>query len=297
MSTARAAVAFLEQVLAGALSPTASQFLADATRELARGATSARLGEVLALASRHAGRHLVAYDQALLDQGRAVTGDFDPERWTVLDVLRVRLVLGFAGLEGAEGERALGEAFRYADEGETCALLRALALVPAPERFLWRATEGCRSNMRSVFEAAATDSPVPVRHFDDVAWRQAVVKSLFVGAPTWRIRGLDRRLDPELARMALDYADERRSAGRHVPPALWALLGSHLDGRALHSIEAEIAAGPETARAGAYLALARGRRADLLDAHLSTEPAALALAVGRSALAGRHGQEAFAPLS
>jgi hypothetical protein len=74
------------------------------------------------------------------------------------------------------------------------------------------------------------------------------------------------------------------------------LLGSTLDARAVHSLEAEIVAGPESGRAGAYLALARGRRADLLDAHLAGETGTLALEVGRAALAGRHDQTAFARL-
>src|SRR5690606_23174701 len=171
------------------------------------------------------------------------------ERGTLLDAWRARLVLAHGGLDGDEGRAALEDAFRYADEGETVALLRAVPLVPGPERFLWRVTEGCRSNMRSVFEAAATDSPFPRAAFDDVAWRQALLKSLFVGAPLHRIRGVDARLDGEIARMALDYADERRSAGRPVPPELWVLLGEHLDARALASLEVELRSERPPARA------------------------------------------------
>lgn len=296
MSANGAATDFLDRVLASRLDERARAFAAKSTDELGVGVSSTRFGELLALASRHAGRVAIEWSADELERGRAVATDLDPERWTLLDALRVRLVLALFGLAGPSGEEALLAAFKYADEGETCALLRALPLVPAPQRFLWRATEGCRSNMRSVFEAAATDSPLPVRLFDDIAWRQAVVKALFVGAPLSRIKGLDTRLDAETARMALDYADERRSAGRTVPPTTWLLLGRVLDARAVHSLEAEIAAGPENGRAGAYLGLARGRRADLLDAHLSSETGTLALEVGRAALGGRHDQTAFARL-
>jgi hypothetical protein len=41
------------------------------------------------------------------------------------------------------------------------------------------------------------------------------------------VHGLDERLSGELARMALDLADERRSAGRPVNPLLWLCLGAH----------------------------------------------------------------------
>ena len=58
-----------------------------------------------------------------------------------------------------------------------------------------------------------------------------VVKGLFVGAPVWRIHGLDERLNPELARMVLDLADERRSAHRDVQHELALKMASLMLGR------------------------------------------------------------------
>ena len=45
-------------------------------------------------------------------------------------------------------------------------------------------------------------------------------KALFIGVPIARIVGLRRRLNPDLSRMARDYASERRAAGRTVPADL-----------------------------------------------------------------------------
>ena len=45
-----------------------------------------------------------------------------------------------------------------------------------------------------------------------------VLKSLFTGVRLERIVGLDRRLNSDLSRMALDYARERTLAHREVPP-------------------------------------------------------------------------------
>jgi hypothetical protein len=45
-----------------------------------------------------------------------------------------------------------------------------------------------------------------------------VLKAYFNSIAVERIVGLKSRLNPELARMASDYADERRAAGRTVPP-------------------------------------------------------------------------------
>jgi hypothetical protein len=44
-----------------------------------------------------------------------------------------------------------------------------------------------------------------------------VLKTLFLGVALERILGLDRRKTAELARMAEDYASERKAAGRSVP--------------------------------------------------------------------------------
>jgi hypothetical protein len=51
-----------------------------------------------------------------------------------------------------------------------------------------------------------------------------VLKAVFTGVAVGRIAGLDSRLDRDLARMAADYAQERRAAGRPVPPDLDLLM-------------------------------------------------------------------------
>src|SRR5262249_45660932 len=135
---------------------------------------------------------------------------------------------------------AMESAFQYADEGELCALYRSLGLWPEPKRFAARAGEGCRSNMRSVFEAVACDTPFPARGFHELAFNPCVIKAIFVGAPLWRVFGLDGRLNPELARMALDLAEERRSAGRPVQPELWLAIGKQGGARGAQSLEREL---------------------------------------------------------
>jgi hypothetical protein len=205
------------------------------------------------------------------------------------------LVLTRGDLDEPSCERALEEAFRYADEGELCALHRVLAHLPHPERFAWRAGEGCRSNMRDVFEAAALDTPFPARWFDDVAWRAAAIKSLFVGAPLWRLSGLDQRLDPGLARMALDLADERRSAGREVQHELWLCLGTHAGERGRSSLLTELdPANPRTlGRMAAAFGLARaGAASHLRELALRERDPAVADAL-RAALQGPTDQTAF----
>ncbi len=205
--------------------------------------------------------------QALTEAG----GGIDMERWRLREAARVLLILALPNLAESEGAALVEDACRYADEGELRALMRSLQLLPAPERFLWRAGEGCRTNMLGVFEATACDTPYPVRHFDETAWKQLLLKCLFVGAPLARVHGIDTRLSMDLARMALDYADERRSAGREIPPELWVLLGPNGGVRSVHALVTELGAGTRAARLGALLGLARAGASGPLEAGLAAE--------------------------
>jgi hypothetical protein len=196
----------------------------------------------------------------------------------------------------ASAVAAIEEAFRYADMGELGALYRSLALLPEPERYVWRAGEGCRSSMRAVYEAAACDTPFPVKHFDDLAWRQLVIKALFVEAPLWRVYGLDTRLDAELARMALDLAEERRAAGRDVQHELWLVLGRVSGERGLQSIERELAGSNRVGRRAAAIALARAGQMSRLSALCQSEQDPIVAETMRSALKGRIHSSAFRDL-
>ena len=148
--------------------------------------------------------------------------------------------------------------------------------------------------MRTVFEATACDTPYPTSNFDEVAWCQLVIKAVFVEAPLWRVYGLDRRLSPELARMALDLADERRSAGRRVQPELWLCLGEHAGERGLAALENEMRSADAVSRSAAALALARAGAAALLRDFACAESDLDVKAVLDCAIAGDCDQTAFA---
>ncbi|MFP6610494.1 MAG: EboA domain-containing protein [Deltaproteobacteria bacterium] len=234
-----------------------------------------------------------AGEQELAEQ--ALPG-WNPERWTTLEAVRARLLMARSEAASATLTDTVAECFRYADQGELVALYRSLPLLPDGRRFLWRAGEGCRSNMSVVFDAMACDNPYPFVHFDDTAWHQLVIKAVFIDAPLWRVHGLDRRLSEELAHMALDLADERRSAGRLVPPQLWLCLGSHGGRRALDALSAELTRTEPVARAAAALGLARAGRSELVAAALAGERDARTTATMEQACKGRGEQGLFATL-
>ncbi len=218
--------------------------MADTARALRTTDSVEPLCQAVALASRRVPPRapLAPTLEERAELARAADG-LEAERWSLLEAARVALIAACPLLQGKDALPALEELFRYADVGEACAGYRALALLASPERFLWRAGEGARTNMRAVFEATCCDTPYPRRHFDDIAWRQALIKALFIGAPLQRIQGFEERRDEELARMALDLADERTSAGRPVPSDLWACLGRFGGARAQRALERELERG------------------------------------------------------
>jgi hypothetical protein len=267
--------------------------------EISAGLSHDRFAQWISLASRYAPRQPLAPDDDERARAETVLSGWNPERWATLEAVRGALVLARSDLSQPGCEEALEECFRYADQGELCALYRSIALLPDGQRFVARAAEGCRSNMGVVFEAVACDSPFAVQHFDDIAWRQLVIKAVFIEAPLWRVHGLDTRLSPELARMALDLADERRAAGRPVQPELWLCLGAHSGERGLESLEREAApSNPSVAgRRGAVLGLARaGEHGRLKRLEAEERDPEVAATLGE-AITGRYDAAAFRHLA
>lgn len=131
--------------------------------------------------------------------------------------------------------------------------------------------------MLPVFHAIAVANPYPAEWLDEGAWNQMVVKAVFVGCPLHGIMGLDRRANSALARMLVDYARERRAAGRAVAPDLWRPVGPFAEGeRALHELGRTLDDADGTQQLAAGLALAA-----------SPDPAARAMLDRRPDLASR----------
>ena len=149
------------------------------------------------------------------------------DEWSLEDAARATFLLARADSASPGDFQADAQAcFEMGDAREQQSWLRAVVLLPAPDRFLPLVIDACRTNILPLFEAVACGNPYPSRYFPDRNFNQLVMKALFNGVRLDRIVGLAARANTELARMATDFAAERRAAGRSVPADIGLALSS-----------------------------------------------------------------------
>lgn len=223
---------------------------------LAREPTDRTLYIALGFAPRRLGKADLALSAEELDAARRARPGWDPSDWSIDQAARLAFLL--ARFEGDEQAfvRLLETLFMTADIGELVCFYRGLPLYPGQHLLVARAREGARTNMRPVFEAVAHRNPYPAERFDEAAWNQMILKALFIGSRLWPIQGLDDRRNPDLARMLVDYAHERRAAGRPVDPELWRCVGPFAEANILDDLAVALTSADPLEREAAALALA-----------------------------------------
>lgn len=135
-----------------------------------------------------------------------------------------RLLALLTGL-GSDPEYLL-KVSRHLDLRENEAVTRALALLPPSDTVTALAREAMRSNSGSVFAALVVGNPYPARHFEGAIFNQMVMKCLFTGTRVRGIVGLEKRLNPELNRMLVDYSRELTVGGKPKPADLEGLIAA-----------------------------------------------------------------------
>jgi hypothetical protein len=209
---------FLAEVLRPRAGADGIRWLEDRGARLRGAQVRAALLEAFTGAARALGKRPLALTPAEQTRLAALDPELTPVQWTTADAGRAWLLL-------QAGDPALAlAAYEEGDSAEQQSWLRALPLLPWPERYLAAAIDNCRTNILPQFEALACDNPYPARHFPDANFNQLVLKALFNSIPVARITGLERRLNADLSRMASDYASERRAAGRAVPADIGAVI-------------------------------------------------------------------------
>lgn len=286
-------LSFFNDLLRLRLDAKPLEFIATAQQEIQAGVEDARFTALISLTSRYIPRRLLDPTPAECASAGKLLPGWNPQSWGMLETVRVALILAHPDLAQPGFNERFNTWFNYADEGELCALYRAIPLLPEPQRFVWRAAEGCRTNMKSVFMAVACDSPFPAQYFDDIAWNQMLVKALFTETPLGRVCGLDQRLSTTLAHMVLDFMDERRSAGRDIPVDAWLCLDLSKDPRVDKFILLALDAVSLKTRSAAVMGLGRAERIDILQQLLKDYSDPRLQVVIQQALDGHVDQYAF----
>ena len=191
---------------------------------IAEGAAKRVFFTAFSAVPRYVGKKKLSLTMEQLQAAQKLRSHLHPQTWTSEGVARTLLLLALPHNSATEYLKVLEQLFTTADMGELVCLYQGLPLLPYPEQYRFRATEGVRSNMIPVFNAIALYNPYPQDYFDELAWNQMVLKALFVGSSLRHIQGLELRANPTLAQMLTDYANERLAANRTVSPELWQLV-------------------------------------------------------------------------
>lgn len=246
----------LRSWLAARLSADALGWLDQQIASIAAGDRPLALGVAIGLAPRKVGKADFDLTAAEKEAGQTLRPGLDATGWSLDQAARILLALSSFRDDEAAFAAGLERIFTTAEIGEQIALLKGLALFPTPKLLIARAAEGVRSAMQPVFEAVAHANPYPREEFSEAQWNQMVVKALFIGSRLAPIQGLDARRNADLARMLIDYADERRAAGRSISPELWRCVAPFATEDDVARLGAILRDGSEAEAAGAALALA-----------------------------------------
>jgi hypothetical protein len=215
----------------------------------------------ISLVHRRIGKADLALSAADAAAAEAARPGWRPAGWSLDQAARVFLLLAGGGSPARFAER-LEQLFATADVGELIAFYRGLPLYPEPPRYIERAAEGVRTNMKAVFEAVAHNSPYPAEQLSEHSWNQMLVKALFIGSTLHPIEGLQRRWNADLSRMLCDYAHERWAAGRKVSYELWRGVGRYADRAAIDDLARVLDSGSPIERQAAALALGESSHGD-----------------------------------
>ena len=157
-------------------------------------------------------------DEAAVIRAAGFPADIPLTSWTSVDAVRfIQLRDLSASLPPQEFAGVAGACFEQGDANEQASWCRAVSLLPEPAQYLATVIDACRTNILPLFESIACENPYPAALFPERNFNQLVLKAMFNNIALARIVGLASRRNPELSRMAADYAAERTAAGRAVP--------------------------------------------------------------------------------
>jgi hypothetical protein len=236
MQTQTDQLAFFQEILAQRADTKALEWLQVQTEKITSDASPTKLFLAFSQASRFFKKENLLLSDSEKNQASTLNPGFDPAHWDCLQTARTYLLLKFSPGKDA-WLKAVNQLFETGDMHEQQALYAALPVLPYSEVLLFRAIDGCRTNMTLIFDAIALNNPYPATHFPEANWNQLVLKSIFMQRPIYRIQRLEERRNQALADIASDFAHERWAAGRSVMPELWRLTVPFVNGKLVEDLK------------------------------------------------------------
>ncbi|WP_142683939.1 EboA domain-containing protein [Chitinophaga polysaccharea] len=173
---------------------------------------------------RFTGKEMIRISTTESEQLQALLPSFFVQGWTLDRLARVWWLLQLPVTNKSVYLEVVENLFNAAEMNELAALYSALPLLPWPEEWTARTSEGIRSNIGVVQEAIMLRNPYPAKYLSEPAWNQLVMKAIFTDKPLHLIIGLDERANAALATILVDFAHERWAAGRTLDPMQWRVL-------------------------------------------------------------------------
>jgi hypothetical protein len=213
------------------------------------------LNNAFAITPRKTGKGVIAVTDEQADKLDAIAPGFTVNGWTIDRLVRVHIILQADKGDKEVYFRAIENLFLAAEMGELVALYSALPVLPYPEMWVKRCSEGIRSNIGDVLAAIMYSNPYPAKYLDQSAWNQLILKAFFTDKDINKITGVDERANKDLAYIISDYAHERWAAGRELNPLMWRMVGPFIDDKLFEDIKRLFDAGKLTDRKAGALAI------------------------------------------
>lgn len=144
--------------------------------------------------------------------------------WSIDRLSRVWLLMQVPDTDQDSYLKKINGLFIAAEMNELVSLYAALPLLSYPEEWVFRCTEGIRSNIGTVLEAILYHNPYPYHYLPEGAWNQLVLKAFFTEKDIELIYGLKERNNIALKQTLKDYVEEREAAGRVINPWIHRLI-------------------------------------------------------------------------
>lgn len=231
-------ITLFASIIENNVSPDVFNWLKDKAKLVAdEGEKANQLNLAFVTVPRKTGRQLLVLSNEQQNELQTINERFNLDGWTVDRLCRVWLLMNIDASSDTEYYNKIENIFLTAEMNELVALYSSLYFLANPPLWIGRCSEGIRSNLGTVLEAIMYHNPYPYKYLSEAAWNQLVLKAFFTDKDVDRIIGLDERVNPELASILVDYANERRAAHRSINPQLWRLVTPFINEATLHYLD------------------------------------------------------------